>query len=263
MDYFCTKAKDMALSKNRIKELAKYKQKKNRDEEGVFVAEGWKLVEELARKFECTTLIVTEKAEAAAKSSGLKAETASDDEMGRITLMKTPREAYAIFKRPDTRIIKIDAKGLTLALDGVQDPGNVGTIIRTADWFGIETVICTKDCAEPYGPKVVQATMGALGRVKVMETDNLSALLKDAAERGVNIYGTLLEGNDITQEELSDDGVIVMGSEGNGLSKEVRECVSQKLRIENWPKGRETSESLNVAVATAIVCAEFRRRTHK
>ncbi|MBQ3680936.1 MAG: RNA methyltransferase, partial [Paludibacteraceae bacterium] len=161
----------MALSKNRIKELAKYKQKKNRDEEGVFVAEGWKLVEELARKFECTTLIVTEKAEAAAKSSGLKAETASDDEMGRITLMKTPREAYAIFKRPDTRITKIDAKGLTLALDGVQDPGNVGTIIRTADWFGIETVICTKDCAEPYGPKVVQATMGALGRVKVMETD--------------------------------------------------------------------------------------------
>lgn len=254
----------MALSKNRIKELAKYKQKKHRDEEGVFVAEGWKLIEELAKHFDCKALIVTDKVkEPANRLKGTTAETASDEEMGRITLMKTPREAYAIFKRPDTSIDRIETKGLTLALDGVQDPGNVGTIIRTADWFGIETVICTKDCAEPYGPKVVQATMGALSRVSVKETDNLSALLKDAARRGVSIYGTLLEGNDITQEELSEDGVIVMGSEGNGLSSEVRECVSKKLRIENWPKGRETSESLNVAAATAIVCAEFRRRLKK
>ena len=144
-----------------------------------------------------------------------------------------------------------------MALDGVQDPGNVGTIIRIADWFGIDTIYCSPDTADVYNPKVVQATMGSLAHVRIIYTD-LIELLKDI---DVPVYGTLLDGENIYQQQLdSRQGIIVMGNEGNGISSEVRKLITHKLLIPNFHEEQETAESLNVAIATAITCSEFRRR---
>ena len=145
-----------------------------------------------------------------------------------------------------------------LALDDVQDPGNLGTIIRIADWFGIHHIICSTGTADAFSPKVVQATMGAIARVKIHYTDLPSYL--STLPKGTPVYGTFLEGDDIYTLPLSDHGIIVMGNEGNGISPATAKAVTDKLFIPNWPEGAKTSESLNVAVATAITCSEFRRR---
>ena len=146
---------------------------------------------------------------------------------------------------------------LSLALDGVQDPGNVGTSIRIADWFGITQIFCSPDTADIYNPKVVQATMGSLAHVSITYCD-LVPLLREA---NVPVYGTLLDGQDIYQQTLSGKGIIVMGNEGNGISPEVRQLITHKLLIPNFNKNNETAESLNVAIATAITCSEFRRHS--
>ena len=147
---------------------------------------------------------------------------------------------------------------LYLALDGIQDPGNLGTIIRIADWFGIETVVCSPDTADAYAPKVVQATMGSLARVKIVYQD--LAELIDALPTDFPVYGTLLDGRDIYAETLTPHGLIVMGNEGNGISPEIARKITRRLLIPNYPADRPTADSLNVAIATAITCAEFRRR---
>ena len=147
---------------------------------------------------------------------------------------------------------------LALALDGIQDPGNLGTIIRIADWFGIETVVCSPDTADAYAPKVVQATMGSLARVKIVYQD--LAELIDALPTDFPVYGTLLDGRDIYAETLTPHGLIVMGNEGNGISPEIARKITRRLLIPNYPANRPTADSLNVAIATAITCAEFRRR---
>ena len=147
------------------------------------------------------------------------------------------------------------AKELTLALDGVQDPGNLGTIVRLADWFGIRHIFCSFDSADIYNPKSTQATMGALARVDVHYVDLPLALRSVEAP----VYGTFLDGQDIYTQDLSAHGVIVMGNEGRGISKAVAELVSHRLFVPPYPAQRPTVESLNVAIATAIVCAEFRR----
>ena len=140
-------------------------------------------------------------------------------------------------------------------LDGVQDPCNLGTIIRIADWFGISTIYCSEDTADAWNPKVVQATMGSIARVNIIYC-NLRELIEKA---DIPVYGTLLDGNNIYEEELSEEGIIVMGNEGNGISPRIRELITHKLLI---PRYHEGAESLNVAIATAITCAEFRRRYH-
>ena len=165
---------------------------------------------------------------------------------------------------------------LIIALDGIQDPGNMGTIIRTCDWFGVHDIVCSKDTADCYNPKVVQATMGALARVRVHYV-NLPEWLKEptpipSLKGRVNIYGTLLDGKDMYEvlrpSEVSiqhsavssqHSDIIVMGNEGNGISPEVRQLITHPIRIPSYPKNAETSESLNVSIATAIVLAEFRR----
>jgi TrmH family RNA methyltransferase len=148
---------------------------------------------------------------------------------------------------------------LRLALDGVQDPGNLGTIIRIADWFGIGTIYCSLDTADAYNPKVVQATMGSIARVHIIYTDLLEWF--DSLPADTPVYGTLLDGKNIYQQSLVTSGaVIVMGNEGNGISPAVRSRITNALRIPNFPEGRATADSLNVAIATAITCSEFRRR---
>jgi TrmH family RNA methyltransferase len=184
--------------------------------------------------------------------------TVTDDELHRISFLQHPQEILAVFHIPtpqESSNLHLPSD-ICLALDGVQDPGNVGTIIRIADWFGITHIYCSPDTADVYNPKVVQATMGSLAHVQITYCD-LVPLLREAA---VPVYGTLLDGQDIYQQPLSREGVIVMGNEGNGISPEVRQLVSHKLLIPNFNKNTETAESLNVAIATAITCSEFRRR---
>ena len=142
--------------------------------------------------------------------------------------------------------------------DGIQDPGNLGTIIRIADWFGINHIFCSTQTADAFSPKTIQATMGAISRVKVHYT-NLVELINDLP-KGTPVYGTLLDGNNIYEQELENKGLLIMGNEGNGLTPEIREKLNARLYIPSYPKDSETSESLNVGVATAILCAEFRRR---
>ena len=146
---------------------------------------------------------------------------------------------------------------LVLALDGVQDPGNLGTIIRIADWFGIATIVCSEDTADAWNPKVIQATMGSIARVNIVYTNLLDTI--DALPPDYPIYGTLLDGENIYTQPLSAEGLIIMGNEGNGISEAVRAKVNRRLLIPDFHQG-ETADSLNVAIATAITCSEFRRR---
>ncbi len=239
------------LSKNQIKLIKSLESKKFRKREGLFVAEGPKVVGDLLRAgYQPHAIFSTEPRP--------DAELITDDELHRISFLQHPQEVLAVFHTPtpqESSNFHLPAD-ICLALDGVQDPGNVGTIIRIADWFGITHIYCSPDTADVYNPKVVQATMGSLAHVQITYCD-LVPLLREAA---VPVYGTLLDGQDIYQQPLAREGVIVMGNEGNGISPEVRQLVSHKLLIPNFNKNAETAESLNVAIATSITCSEFRRR---
>ena len=184
-----------------------------------------------------------------------------DEELQRISFQQHPQQVLALFPIPsqagDYPHKLLNEQTLTLALDGVQDPGNLGTIIRIADWFGVNTLICSEDTADAWNPKVVQATMGSLARVNIIYT-SLTTLL-DYLPDDFPIYGTFLDGKDIYTEQLTSGGLIIMGNEGNGISEEVRQRVNHRLLIPNFHQG-ETADSLNVAIATAITCSEFRRR---
>ena len=249
------------LSKTKIKQVRALSLKKFRDETNTFVAEGNKLVADMLPKFECELLIA--KPSWMATQGDIPANellVASDEDISKVSSLKSPQDVLAVFRRPAWLIDDTDPKEqLVLALDGIQDPGNLGTIIRLADWFGIEHIVCSPDTADAFGPKVVQATMGALARVKVHYT-NLCDYLREQAGQQIPIYGTFLDGEDLYAKELSEAGIIIMGNEGNGIRKETEQLVTERLYIPNYPKERETSESLNVAIATAVVCAEFRRR---
>ena len=244
------------VSKAQIKQVRSLQQKKFRDELGLFVAEGDKCVEELQKAFELVNLY----------REGENADRTSIEQMSGL---RTPQGTIGIFrKRPEDTFLP-STDGLVLALDGIQDPGNLGTIIRTCDWFGVHDILCSRDTADCYNPKVVQATMGALARVRVHYVDlvqEISAFRFQLSD--IRLYGTLLDGKDL-YETLSSESLlptskgglrmIVMGNEGNGISAPVRKLITHAIRIPSYPKDAETSESLNVSIATAIVLAEFRR----
>lgn len=247
------------LSKNKIKEIAKYSLKKHRDEDGVFIAEGPKLVNELLSKYPCKILICTDNEFEKNNANSYESILCTEDELKRISLLKSPQSVFAIFEKPEHIFNQSDIdQKLCLALDDIQDPGNMGTILRIADWFGIEYIFCSKHCADIYNPKTIQATMGAIARVKVFQVD-LAEFLKEQ-KRHTSIYGTFLDGENLYDKSLSQTGIIVMGNEGNGISAEVGKHINERLFIPNFPQNRESSESLNVAVATSIICAEFRRQ---
>ena len=254
------------LSKNKQKLIRSLDRKKNRDAEGLFLAEGPKLVTELLAHFRCRLLVgepeVLSKVPSEVNAVAERVEVTAE-ELARVSLQRAPQGLLAVFEKPQPvaaqSLLPVAGRSLCLALDGVQDPGNVGTIVRIADWWGIEHVICSHDTADVFAPKTVQSTMGALGRVGVHYTD-LPAWL-DELPAGTPVYGTLLDGDNLYDSELTPHGIIVMGNEGNGLSSAVRERVSHRLLIPSFPPDRPTSESLNVAVATAVTCAEFRRRS--
>ena len=181
--------------------------------------------------------------------------------MERISQLKTASTSLAVVYQPRYKQPRVaSAERLSLALDGVQNPGNLGTIIRLADWFGVEEIFCSEDTADCFNPKVVQATMGAILRVKVHYLP-LAEFLRRTKEGGVAVYGTMLDGENIYDAALGAGGVIVMGNEGRGVSRECAESFTHRLLIPAYPPSRQGSESLNVAMATGIVCAEFRRRS--
>lgn len=249
------------LSKNDIKIIKSLDLKKYRTENGLFVAEGHKLVGDILGKFICKLVVATEEWLAAHKNiRAERIEAVTPDELKRASLLQNPQDVLAVFCIPkhDVSLRTASATNLVLALDDIQDPGNLGTIVRLADWFGIKDIFCSKGTADIYNPKAVQATMGAIARVNVHYTD-LTSAIKELPE-GTPVYGTYLNGDVIYDTDLSHNGVIIMGNEGKGISAEVGKTVNRKLYIPNWPSGAATSESLNVAIATAIVCSEFRRR---
>ena len=256
------------ISKAQIKLVRSLQQKKFRDELGLFVAEGNKCVEELQKSFELVHLY-------------REGENATRTEIEQMSGLRTPQGVIGVFKKRELSTFNFQLSTLILALDGIQDPGNLGTIIRTCDWFGVHDIVCSLDTADCYNPKVVQATMGALARVRVHYVD-LPKWLKELKIKNyeLKIIGTLLDGRDmydVLQSEgrsCSDSGltgeagltakrsIVVMGNEGNGISQEVRSLITHPVRIPSYPKNIEAPEvieSLNVSIATAIVLAEFRR----
>jgi TrmH family RNA methyltransferase len=251
------------LSKNKIKYIRSLELKKNRKEEGAFVAEGHKLVGELLGYFPCRILLAVRSW--LDENPDVKAHEVievTQDELSRASLLKTPQDVLAVFGQPQYPMEpEVISRSLCLALDDVQDPGNLGTIIRVADWFGIEHIFCSQGTVDVYNPKTIQATMGAIARVQIHYVDLYNFLCRVRQENpSTPLYGTFLEGKNIYQESLTSHGIIIMGNEGNGIGQKVKELVSHKLFIPNYPEGSATSESLNVAIATAITCAEFRRR---
>lgn len=249
----------MSLSKNRIKYIHSLELKKNRKIDKVFLAEGPKLVGDLLGHVPCQFLIATSEWLSGNKHLPVEDVTeVSEEELSRASLLKTPQQVLAVFRQPDEEMdASVINRSLCLALDDVQDPGNLGTIIRLADWFGIEHIFCSPSTVDVYNPKTVQATMGGIARVKLHYTP-LPELIQSLND--VPVYGTFLDGKNMYEQPLISYGLIVMGNEGNGIGKEVEQLINRKLYIPNYPADRETSESLNVAIATAIVCAEFRRQ---
>ena len=229
--------------------------KRQRDLDKVFIAEGDKLIGEIL-----DSGLRIHKIYALEGHFSGRAEVVSAKDMERISQLKTASTSLAIVEQPrHSTPATAPADKLSLALDGVQNPGNLGTIIRLADWFGIEDIFCSEITADCYNPKVIQATMGAILRVRIHYLPLAEFLQRSAAE-GTAIFGTMLDGENIYEAELSNRGVIVMGNEGKGVSKECAATFTHKLLIPAYPAWRQGSESLNVAMATGIVCAEFRRQ---
>ena len=247
------------ISKATIKKIHALDMRKFRRNERLFVAEGPKLVDELCATMKPVYIAALTEwiSENARIVSGTEYDIVTPDELQRASLQKNPQQVIALFPIPEHRFCTEQLKNeLVLMLDGVQDPGNLGTIARIADWFGIKNILCSAETADIYNPKAVQATMGALARVKFHYTDLIQLL----SQYDGPVYGTFLDGENIYGQELSENGIIVMGNEGKGISQGVGEMINRRLYIPNYPIGTQTTESLNVAIATSIVCAEFRRR---
>ncbi len=256
------------LSKNKIKLIHSLSRKKGRNETGLFVAEGNKIGLELLQKdYEIEFLAATDswlKKNAdnlKKKYSIIETDAAS---IKKISNQVTPSEILVVARIPETRVdFSLAEKDLCLLLDQVQDPGNMGTIIRIAAWFGISGIFCTDNCTDLYNPKVVQASMGAFTNVNInyLSIDHLLNYI--LAKKQLNVYGTFLEGENIYEATLSKNGLIVMGNESKGISTELSQSIKTRIMIPAHARTEQSIDSLNVAIATALVCGEFRRRTSK
>lgn len=246
------------ISKNQLKLIHSLEQKKYRTQNSLFVAEGPKTVGDLMRRMQPKMIFATQEWLDRNSSDGIQTVCVSEGELRQISFQQHPQEILALFPLPAPSHATDAKNNIILALDGVQDPGNLGTIIRIADWFGIDTILCSQNTADAFSPKVVQATMGSIARVNIVYCDLVQTLTAIAAD-GVPVYGTLLDGSNIYSQKLTANGVIVMGNEGNGISEPVRALVTRKLLIPSFTKSDDHAESLNVAIATAVTLSEFRR----
>jgi len=237
------------LSKSQIKLITSLKQKKYRQQNGFFVVEGVKTIKELLQSnLELQKLYATESFNIDAKDEVI----ISDSDLKRISFLTRPNKALAIFKIPEPK--PIDNSGLIVALDAIRDPGNLGTIIRLCDWFGVKELICSKETVDCFNPKVIQATMGSITRVNVSYIDLVSFI----EESDIPVFGAFMEGKNVYNRTLPKKGILVMGNEANGVSKEVEAVITEKISIPRFGDLQAT-ESLNVATATAILLSEFKR----
>lgn len=253
------------ISKTRIKFIKSLQNKKVRDEENLFVIEGDKLVKEfLSAGIHLKFLIANPEfiigLQPHLTGFADNIEPVSYDELKQISTLKTPHNALAVVHMPVRKIVLSEIiNHLSVALDCIQDPGNMGTIIRAAGWFGIKNIICSPDCVDVYNPKVVQASMGALLHVNVFSYD-LKKLFTYAAENSVAVFGTMLEGNSIYDHKHENKGIILLGNESNGISEELIPFITEKIRIPKFSNAKEGIDSLNVGMAAAIVFSEFIRK---
>ncbi|MFH1319435.1 MAG: RNA methyltransferase [Bacteroidota bacterium] len=270
------------LSKNQISFINSLKLKKYRDKHGLFIAEGEKIVIELfsssfkihsiyaiknwiKKISDIPELFGTNKNLALPAQGGpalggnFELFEVTEKELKRISSQTTPNEVLCTVKIPAYKLeLREIMCSLNLVLDNIQDPGNLGTIIRIADWFGIKNIICSKDCADAYNPKVVQATMGSVARVKVHYIELKDFLLNVSKKTNLPVYASILDGESIYELQLSNKGLIIMGNESIGISEKILHFITDKISIPSFGG----AESLNVAVATAIVCSEFRRKQY-
>ncbi|MCR5819725.1 MAG: RNA methyltransferase [Bacteroidaceae bacterium] len=245
------------LTKARIQQIRSLATSKGRRSEGLFVAEGPKLVGDLLSAFTLVYMAATDEWNGVEPDDRI-----SQRELERASLQQHPQQVIALFKLPtyDIALEHACVDALCLGLDDVQDPGNMGTIVRVADWFGISDIFCSIHTVDIWNPKAVQATMGAISRVRVHYINNMPKAISELPS-DIPVYATALDGENIWESPLSSRGLIIMGNEGNGISDLVMQACGTRLLIPSYPQGRITSESLNVAMATGIILNEFRRRT--
>ncbi|MDP4266991.1 MAG: RNA methyltransferase [Bacteroidota bacterium] len=253
------------LSKAEIKYINSLNIKKYRQIFKTYIVEGVKLIDEYIKndlpidRIYATPSWILQRDEIISSES-LNITEITEIELSKISQLTTPNEVVAIVKQPDCDINQINiGKGLTLVLEDVSDPGNLGTIIRIADWFGIENIICSEESVDVYNPKVVQATMGSIVRVNVVYTGLKEFFIK---QNNIDIYGTVLNGESIYSKELKSSGIILMGNESRGISNELMPYITEKISIPlvKTPSKSSFPESLNLSVATGIICSEFRRK---
>lgn len=252
------------VSKNTIKLIKSLALKKNREKENLFLVEGDKNVSEvLASKFDVDRLFATSTFLAKNKSLLHKAKLTDEvtkQEIKQVSLLKNPQNSIALCRLPESKILseKVDSD-LWIFLDDIQDPGNLGTIIRICDWFGINQLFCSPKTADVFNPKVIQASMGSFCRVEVFST-NFERIAQHATKMGMTIIGAFLEGKNIYKVKLPPKALLVMGNEGNGISSDVERIIEKKIKIPEFNQNPTSAESLNVSVATAIICSEFKRQ---
>jgi TrmH family RNA methyltransferase len=249
------------LSKNKIKFLQSLSLKKNRDETGLFIIEGEKSIQEVLQSpIKMKSIIGSEEIIMQYTSPQLEYLPATYAEIKKISSLQTPQGVLAVCEQPGKKpIFPHITDKLTLVLDDIQDPGNLGTIIRLCSWFGIENVVCSVNTVDCYNPKVVQSSMGSIAKVSVQYT-NLQPFLNECRDQNLEIYGAFLDGKNIYAENLLNKGIIVMGNEGKGISPEIEKIITKKITIPNYSINNSGVESLNVSIATAIICGEFRRQ---
>ncbi len=251
------------ISRNQIKHITSLKHKKFRDENNSFIVEGDKMVRELVdSEFKIELIFATKEwintcdFNTITKKSGEIIEV-SNKELERISLLKTPNKVLAVAKKHASSYnINDISKQLTIVLENIQDPGNLGTILRTADWFGIKSVFCSSGSADIFNHKTVQASMGAIFRINVHYVDLTNFVYLLSKKNTISVFGTFLDGNNIYKQNLPDKGMIVFGNESKGISVELSKLIENKLNI---PSFSPEAESLNIASAVAIVCSEFKR----
>lgn len=252
-------------SKNQIKLIQSLKLKKHRDSQNIFVAEGEKLVSEIIRNKNTKPLWIfhTSDTDTSIISGDYNnvCEVVTEQELKKVSFLSTPNKIVGVFSKFECSLSNLALKNdVTLCMDEVQDPGNMGTIIRLADWFGIKNIVCSPNSADIYNPKVVQATMGAIARVNINYAKLTDFIKQYVADTGNPVYGTFLNGDNIYSSNIEKKGLIIMGNEGKGISDDVSELVTDRLLIPNYSDNNTKSESLNVGIAAGIICSEFRRR---
>lgn len=251
------------LTRNLIKDIHSLELKKNRDSSGLFLAEGPKMIEELSATLSARLIVATEHyLSGHPQLRAERVEVATPGQLRSASLLRTPQDVLGVFAKPEMPVPEdaLSSDGaLVIALDGVQDPGNLGTIVRLANWFGVSQVWLSADCADAFSPKAVQASMGALARVGIVRTGQLGELLKRSV-RICPVMGTFMDGENLYGCNLSAGGVIVMGSEGRGISPGVAQAVTLRIGIPPFAANDTVVESLNVGIATAVVCSEVRRQ---